>query len=190
MSSSSTRVAWCFAAPPIRSSLTTPLCRSTWVCFDNRQLQENHGTAMTEQWNKYAATAARKHGKPGRDIRPKSQTVDIHSHVAIPQAAAFVKPHLDMSTIPLAHFASAESKALGQKQEEDIRTRITAYDERMKDLEAMGLDMQLIMPPPNQCYYTVPLEIAVEASRMVNDGLAEYVAKKPDRFVALGTVPL
>ena len=54
----------------------------------------------------------------------------------------------------------------------------------------MGIDMQLVMPPPNQCYYTVPLDIAVKASRMVNDGLAEYVARKPDRFVALGTVPL
>src|SRR5262249_8737268 len=105
-------------------------------------------------------------------------------------AANFVKPHLDISTIPLAHFASAESKALGQKQEDDIRTRITAYDERLKDMDAMGLDMQLIMPPPNQCFYTVPLDIAVEASRMVNDGLAEYAAKMPDRFVALGTVPL
>jgi aminocarboxymuconate-semialdehyde decarboxylase len=142
------------------------------------------------QWNKYEATAARKHGKPGRDIRPKSITLDIHSHVAIPQAAAFVKPHLDLSTIPLAHFASAETKALSQKQEEDIRTRITAYDERLKDLDAMGLDMQLVMPPPAQCYYTVPLDIAVKASAMVNDGLAEYVAKKPDLFVALGTVPL
>jgi aminocarboxymuconate-semialdehyde decarboxylase len=54
----------------------------------------------------------------------------------------------------------------------------------------MGLDMQLVMPPPNQCFYTVPLDISVKASRMVNDGLAEYVARKPDRFVALGTVPL
>jgi aminocarboxymuconate-semialdehyde decarboxylase len=142
------------------------------------------------QWNKYEATAARQHGKPGRDIRPKSITIDIHSHVAIPQAGAFVKPHLDLSTIPLAHFASAETKALSQKQEEDIRTRITTYDERLKDLDAMGLDMQLVMPPPAQCYYTVPLDIAVKASSMVNDGLAEYVAKKPDLFVALGTVPL
>ena len=142
------------------------------------------------QWNKYERTAARQHGRQGRDIRPKSTTIDIHSHVAIPAAANFVKPHLDLSTIPLVHFASAESKALGQKQEEDIRTRITAYDERLKDMDAMGLDMQLIMPPPNQCFYTVPLDIAVEASRMVNDGLAEYAAKMPDRFVALGTVPL
>ena len=143
-----------------------------------------------DQWNKYGPTAARSHGRPGRDARPKSITVDIHSHVAVPQAAAFVKPHLDWSTVPLAHFASAETKALSQKQEEDIRPRITGYDERLADLEAMGIDMQLVMPPPPQCYYTVPLDISVQASRMVNDGLAEYVARKPDRFVALGTVPL
>ena len=142
------------------------------------------------QWNKYERTAARQHGRTGREIRPKSTTIDIHSHVAVPQAAAFVKPHLDMSTIPLAHFASPESKALGQKQEQDIRTRITGYDERLKDMDEMGVDMQLVMPPPNQCYYTVPVDIAVEASRLVNHGLAEYVSKKPDRFVALGTVPL
>ena len=78
---------------------------------------------MTEQWNKYGATAARKHGKPGRDVRPKSTTIDIHAHVAVPEAAKFVEPHLDLSTIPLAHFANAETKALNQKQEADIRAR-------------------------------------------------------------------
>src|SRR2546423_10972366 len=145
---------------------------------------------MHDQWNKYAATAGRKHAKPGREVRPKSTTVDIHSHVAIPQAAALVKPHLDMSTVPLAHFADAPTKALSQKQEEDVRARITGYDERLADLDAMGIDLQLVMPPPNQCYYTVPLDIAVKAAQMVNDGLAQYVARKEDRFVALGTVPL
>jgi aminocarboxymuconate-semialdehyde decarboxylase len=142
------------------------------------------------QWNKYERTAARSHGRPGRDVRPKSVTIDMHAHVAVPQAAAFAKPHLDMSTIPLAHFASPESKALGQKQEQDIIARITGHDERLNELDAMGVDMQLVCPPPNQCYYTVPVDIAVKASRMVNDGLAEFVAKRPDRFVALGTVPL
>jgi aminocarboxymuconate-semialdehyde decarboxylase len=145
---------------------------------------------MTTQWSKYEATAARERGKPGREIRPKTTTIDIHSHVAIPQAMAFAKPHLDMATLGLAEFANAESKALLAKQEADIATRITAYDDRLADLDAMGLDLQLVMPPPNQCFYTVPLEISAKASRLVNDGLAEYVAKKPDRFLALGTVPL
>jgi aminocarboxymuconate-semialdehyde decarboxylase len=145
---------------------------------------------MADMWNKYEPTAARRHGRPGREIRPRSTTIDIHSHVAVPQAAAFARPYLDMSTVPLFHFSDAATKALGQKQEEDIRSRITGYDERLADLDAMGLDMQLVLPPPNQCFYTVPLDISVKASRMVNDGLAEYVAKKPDRFAALGTVPL
>src|SRR5256714_3267034 len=145
---------------------------------------------MHDQWKEFAATAARKHAKPARDVRPKSATVDIHSHVAIPQSAAFVKPHLDMYTVPLAHFADAPTNALNQKQEEDIRARITGYDERLADLDTMGIDLQLVMPPPNQCYYTVPLDIAVKAAQMVNDGLAQYVARKADRFVALGTVPL
>ena len=145
---------------------------------------------MAAQWNKYAPTAARGHGRPGRELRPKSITIDIHSHVAIPAAAAFVKPHLDPTTIPLTHFAGAGTKALNQKQEEDIRARITGYDERLIDMDAMGLDMQLVLPAPNQCIYMVPIEVAVKTARMVNDGLAQYVAKKPDRFVALGTVPL
>jgi aminocarboxymuconate-semialdehyde decarboxylase len=140
--------------------------------------------------NHYGATAARRHGKPGREVRPQSITIDIHSHVAVPAAADFIKPHLDLSTIPLAHFATPETKALAQKQEADRRSRITKYDERLRDMDAMGVDMQLVMPPPPQCYFTVPAEFAVPAIRMINDGIAQYVAGKPDRFVALGTVPL
>ena len=141
-------------------------------------------------WNKYEPTAARKRTKPGREIRPKSITIDIHSHVAVPAAGAFVAPHLDVSTIPLAHFATPDTKALSQKQEADIRNRITTHDERLRNLDEMGIDVQVALPPPPQCYYTVPLDIAVKAARMINDGIAEYCAKKPDRFVGFGTVPM
>jgi aminocarboxymuconate-semialdehyde decarboxylase len=144
---------------------------------------------MTDLWNKYAPTAARRHGKPGRETRPQSVTIDIHSHVAVPEAAKFVEPYLDWSTIPLAHFANAETKALTQKQEADIRER-AGHEHRLADLDAMGIDMQLIAPPPPQCYYTVPLDIAVKATRIVNDGIAAFCAKKPDRLKGFGAVPL
>ena len=145
---------------------------------------------MADMWNKYEPTTARKRGRPGRETRPKSITVDMHAHVAVPRAAELVKPHLDMSTIPLSRFANAETKALSAKQEADIKDRIAGNDQRLADLDAMGIDMQLVCPPPPQCYYTVPLDIAVQATRMVNDGLAEFVTKRPDRYVALGGVPL
>src|SRR6266446_8622727 len=97
-----------------------------------------NGDRMAEQWNKYAPTAARKHGKRGRELRPKSITIDIHSHVAVPAAAAFVKPHLDPMTNPLVLHATPETRALNQKQEQDIRERITSHDRRLTELDAMG----------------------------------------------------
>ena len=46
------------------------------------------------------------------------------------------------------------------------------------------------LPGPPQLYYTVPIDIAVQATRVLNDGIAEYVGKHTDRLVALGGVPL
>jgi len=146
---------------------------------------------MPQDWNRYGPTAARPQGaNPGRMGRPQSMTIDIHSHIAIPQAAEFVKPHLDPATIPLINFATPETKALNARQDSDRRGLMTGHDQRLADLDAMGIDLQLVMCPPPQCYYTVPLDIAVKAARMINDGLAAYVAAKPERFVALGTVPM
>ncbi len=145
---------------------------------------------MTQSWNRFGPTTARKHRLSGRQVRPSTLTLDIHSHVAVPEAAAIAKPHLDLSTIPLAHFATAETKALNVQQDSDRTTRMIGYDERLRDMDEAGLDMQLVMPPPPQCYFTVPIEIADKAIRILNDGIAAYVAKRPDRFVALGTVPL
>lgn len=146
---------------------------------------------MPQDWNRYGPTAARPPGaRPGRTARPQSVTIDIHSHVAVLEAAEFVKPHLDPATIPLINFATPETKALNARQDSDRRGLMTGHDQRLADLDAMGIDLQLVMCPPPQCYYTVPLDIAVKAARMVNDGVAAYVAARPDRFVALGTVPM
>src|SRR5436305_15038071 len=98
--------------------------------------------------NRYGPTAARKQGKPGRETRPKSTTIDIHSHVAVPAAAQIAGPHLAASTSPLGHFATPNVKALNAKQEADRRTRITALDnrldERLPDIDEMRLEMQLV----------------------------------------------
>src|SRR5579875_2369638 len=144
---------------------------------------------MSSQWNKYDLTAARSHGKLGRQLRPKGVTVDIHAHVGVPEAAKFVEPVFNIATVPLAHFATPETKALNQKQEADIRDR-RAHENRLADLDAMGIDIQMIAPAPLQCYYTVPLEVAVKATRLVNDGIAEYCAARPDRLKGFGSVPM
>jgi aminocarboxymuconate-semialdehyde decarboxylase len=145
---------------------------------------------MSEPWNSYGPTAARRHGRPGRETRPQGVTIDIHAHVGVPQAAEFVKPHLDLSTIPLAHFSTPESRAVNVKQDADRRAVATTVAPRLAELDAMGIDIQAVTPAPPQCYFTLPTEIAVPAIRMVNDGVAGFVAQRPDRFIGLGTVPM
>lgn len=142
---------------------------------------------MPEIWSKYGLTAARSHDSAGAKARrPQSGTLDIHSHVAIAAAAELVKPHLP----PAEASATPDTLALGRKQESDRRTRLTEMNERLADLDAMGIAIQVIKPTPMQCYYNVPPDIALKAARMINDGLAEFAGRRPDRFVAFGTVPL
>jgi aminocarboxymuconate-semialdehyde decarboxylase len=140
-------------------------------------------------WNKYVPSPARKQDRPGRETRPSSLTIDIHAHVGVPAAAEIVKPHLDLSTVPLVNFSNPETTALNQKQEIDIIAR-RPLAARLAELDQMGLDMQAIKPPPPQCYYTVPLDIAVKATRVLNDGIAEYCAHRPDRLIPFGSVPM
>jgi aminocarboxymuconate-semialdehyde decarboxylase len=141
-------------------------------------------------WNRYAPTAARRHGRPGRELRPASTTIDIHAHVFIQAAADYIAPYTDMASHALNRFAVAETKELNKRQDAERRPRMAGVDDRFADMEAMGLDWQLVSPAPPQCYYAVPAEIGATAARLINDGIAAYVAQHPDRLAALGSVPM
>ena len=138
--------------------------------------------------NRYGPTAARP--QPGIKKRLSTPTVDIHAHIGVPEAAAYIAPHLVMTDIAMVRHANADTKAVNMGQDADRKVAMVDMDDRLRVLDAMGIDFQVVAPPPFQCYYSVPVEHAVKASRMVNDGMAAFVAKKPDRFAALGTVPM
>ena len=143
-----------------------------------------------EVWNRYGPTAVRKAGRPGREVRPSSTTIDVHAHVFIPAALDYVTPHLDPSSDALVRFAAPETRALNKKQEGDRRPIMASPDARFADLDAMGIDKQMISPAPPQCYYAVPAEVGAKAARIINDGIAAIVAQHPTRYAALGSVPM
>jgi len=145
---------------------------------------------MADVWNKYEPTAARKRIKPGRETRPKSLTLDMHAHVMVPRAGEIAAPHLKAATDPLVQLSTPETQKLMAKQHADIQEGIRPTGLRFKTMDDMGVDMQLLSPGPPQIYYTIPLDAAVQSTRALNDGIAEYVSKHPDRLVALGGVPM
>ncbi len=139
-----------------------------------------------------AAKAARAAAstKVVRDRRGKSLRIDIHCHY-LNQAVAAKVAHLNPAQYePSVTFANALTREVNVKQIRDRLPKLSNIETRLADMDRMGIDIQAVSPAPNQCYYWAEPELGLELSRMVNNRLAEIVATWPERFVALGTVPL
>ena len=140
---------------------------------------------MTTPWNHYAPSAARPSG--GREPRIAGN-IDIHSHVLAPDATAFAAQH--GPSHPGASREGGETAVLGRQQNADRRSRMVDAEERLRELDAMGIERQVVMPAPGQCYHALAPEHAITAARLVNEGVAAYSARHPDRFIPFGTAPI
>lgn len=145
--------------------------------------------ALSGAINRYGPTAARK--SSASTARLKSKTVDIHAHVLIPKAAEYMAPHVDMMRIAMVKHANDETREVNTQQDKDrMPVAMSDVADRIAVLETQGIDMQLVAPPPPQCYYQSPIKHALKGSQMVNDGIAQWIEPHPERFAGLGTVPL
>ncbi|HEU4439927.1 MAG TPA: amidohydrolase family protein, partial [Methylomirabilota bacterium] len=116
--------------------------------------------------------------------------IDIHCHVHVPAADDMVRPLLTPDREPSARFSNELSRATNRKQMENVWTCLTSVEQRLRDMDKMGVNVQAISPSPFHFMYWLEPDLARKASRAVNEHLASIVAAHPDRFVALGHVPL
>jgi aminocarboxymuconate-semialdehyde decarboxylase len=116
--------------------------------------------------------------------------VDLHCHYANPEVAAQVAPLNPGQHDPLTVFSNDFTRETNAKQMKTRGPQLSSIEVRLKDMDRMGIDVQAISPAPNQTYYFTEPGLGAELARKVNERLAEIVAGHPDRFVALGTVPL
>ncbi len=115
--------------------------------------------------------------------------IDMHCHAQIAAAQALVADVFDPANEPFMRFTNEQTSEVNRAQMETIAPQLTSVDRRLADMDAMGVDMQLISPSPfHYCYWAEP-DLGRQVAQAVNDGIAEMVASTPDRFVALGTVP-
>ena len=145
---------------------------------------------MAVELRPYGPTAARTHDRKGKDVRPDTTTVDVHCHVHVPEAEEEAKPHFDPQAVPAIRFTNPESAAVNRQQNEERYTHLTNVDQRLFDMEEMGIDIQTIIPVPFQAFYSLPPEIGLKTAQIINERMAEVVQGRPDRFVAMGTVPM
>ncbi len=139
---------------------------------------------------KKRAKAAAASAKALRDSRRRPARVDIHCHYLNTEVAAKVA-HLNPGQHePMVKYANALTRETNVKQGQERAAKLTSIEVRLKDMDRAGIDVQAVSPAPQQTYYWAEPDFGRELSRQVNERLAEIVAQWPDRFVALGTVPL
>lgn len=126
-----------------------------------------------------------------RKVKPKRpQKIDVHSHV-----------------IPLEMLQAIERNP-GRYQmrieEKDGKRRIVRegghtfpvfeefYDPAVKvaGMDRKGLDVSFISPAPMVFFYWLDADTALEASRVINDGIASMAAARPGRLRGMGTIPM
>jgi aminocarboxymuconate-semialdehyde decarboxylase len=120
----------------------------------------------------------------------KSVRIDLHCHYANSEATARVAERNPGQYEPNVKYANALTRETNVKQMRERAPKLTSIEVRLKDMDRMGIDIQAVSPAPQQTYYWTDPGEGQALARMVNERLAEIVAKWPDRFVALGTVPL
>jgi len=119
-----------------------------------------------------------------------SLKVDIHCHYLNTDVAAKVAHLNPAQHDPLVKFSNTATREVNVKQMQDRAPKLSSIEVRLKDMDRMGVDIQAVSPAPNQTYYWTDPGQGAELARAINERLAEIVAKWPDRFVGLGTVPL
>jgi aminocarboxymuconate-semialdehyde decarboxylase len=117
-------------------------------------------------------------------------TIDIHAHALVPAAADLVQHEWAPEKDEFLRFGGERSNAYNRRAFAELQPRMTDVELRIRDMDRQGVMYQAVAIAPPQYYYWTSPDLGAEAARLINDSLAELVDARPDRLVALGTLPM
>ena len=120
--------------------------------------------------------------------------VDVHAHVVLPELQGYVA-----ASAP-ADFAAAQeldarrqgpaSAKISGAMVGERWPRLVDLSRRLADMDAAGVDVQLVSPSPSHYYYFAEPGLGAEIARRANTAMMELVAAAPGRLAGLGLAPL
>lgn len=128
-------------------------------------------------------------GKVLKRVSPV-KVVDVHCHYLSPAVGAKYAHLQPAKHDATAVYATELSRQVNMKQIQERGAKFNQVEVRLKDMDKMGIDVQVISPAPIQYFYFTEPVLGAQISRDINESIAMVVAQRPDRFVGMGTIPL
>src|ERR1044072_7113736 len=72
----------------------------------------------------------------------------------------------------------------------ELLDEFSVAEAKLEAMDRKGIEISVISPGPQVFFYNLKEEQGLEAARLVNDGLAAMVAKKPARLRGMATLPM
>ena len=130
-------------------------------------------------------------------IKPKSNrplTIDLHGHIVTGAVEKLVAdaPQKKGEGEFLTRMQGEPSTRHNQMMfaQPEMRAKLGDIDTRLADMEAMGVDIQVMSASPSQYYYWADPDLAADSVRLQNERIAEVCVLHPQRFLGLGAVAM
>jgi aminocarboxymuconate-semialdehyde decarboxylase len=123
----------------------------------------------------------------------RSLTVDLHCHAFFTEVEDLVRARPEKQAEPdlqRRFMGAASAQYNSSTMLPNAFPKLTSVELRLRDMDAMGVDVQVLSPTSVQHYYWADLDLARQIVRTTNEKLAEVCAKHPERLLALGNVAL
>ena len=119
-------------------------------------------------------------------------TLDMHCHLLVPEVEALVGSHERKQAETAAQVAAmgAASHAHNQSMRVQIAARLTDVNQRLEDMDRLGIDVQVLSPSPTQYYYWADEALAERLVETQNVRIAQVCMERPQRFIGLGAAAL
>ncbi len=121
--------------------------------------------------------------------RYEGLVVDAHGHAAAPKADALIASRPEFGEA-MKRMAAGTGAASMKHNAEIVLPRASRkfgdIEERLQDLDRMGIDIQVVCPSPHIYSYWADEALAQDIVGLANEAMLQEVARAPKRLVAMG----
>lgn len=121
------------------------------------------------------------------------KTVDVHCHMFTELAETLVAGQAVKKSEPEL-LRKVQGVASTERNERLVWPRsikkMTSLEQRISDMDEMGVDVQIVSPSPTQYYYWTEDDLSEHVVDAINENLVEQCSKHHERLMPMGTVSM